>query len=66
MQVSYWRSGIEDRETSFRVTVNGQITEAYIIGLYPNTQYEFDVMVWNEAGNGPRSQSFKQKTLRDG
>jgi len=49
-----------------RVTIDGQATEGTVIGLYPNTPYFFDVMVWNEAGNGPKSQYFIQRTLRNG
>ena len=49
-----------------RVTIDGQAEEGLVIGLYPNTPYYFDVMVWNQAGNGPKSQYFIQRTLRQG
>lgn len=47
-----------------RVTIDGQASEGLVIGLEPNTPYYFDVMVWNQAGNGPKSQYFIQRTLR--
>lgn len=49
-----------------RTTIEGQASEGLVIGLYPDTSYYFDVMVWNQAGNGPKSQYFIQRTLRTG
>jgi len=64
-RLSYWMSCCEDEEGAPRVTINGQAEEGLVIALYPNTQYNFDVMVWNQAGNGPKSQVFLQRSLRN-
>ena len=56
----------ETEEMAPRVTISGQAEEGMVIGLYPDTPYYFDVMVFNEAGNGPKSQYFIQRTLRNG
>lgn len=64
-RVSFWRECCEVELGAQRVTVDGQAAEGTVIGLYPNTPYYFDVMVWNEAGNGPKSQYFIQRTLRN-
>ena len=51
---------------AMRVTLDGQAEEGLVIALDPDTPYFFDVMVWNDAGNGPKSQWFIQRTLRRG
>ena len=48
------------------MTLDGQHSEGLVIGLHPNTPYYFAVYVWNEAGNGPKSEHFQQRTLRNG
>ena len=56
----------ETEQMAPRVTISGQADEGMVIGLHPDTTYFFDVMVFNQAGNGPKSQYFKQRTLRNG
>ncbi|ELT90327.1 hypothetical protein CAPTEDRAFT_180331 [Capitella teleta] len=63
-RLSYWKECCETEEMAPRVTIDGQASEGLVIGLEPNTPYYFDVMVWNQAGNGPKSQYFIQRTLR--
>ena len=65
-QISYWKECCEIEEQAPRVTVEGQADSGTVIGLSPDTPYFFDVMVFNEAGNGPKSQYFIQRTLRHG
>ncbi|CAD5115430.1 DgyrCDS4405 [Dimorphilus gyrociliatus] len=64
-RISYWKDKGGSREGAPRVTVDGQADEALVIGLEPDTMYKFDVMIWNEAGNGPKSQEFPQRTFRN-
>lgn len=64
-RVSYWKDKGGLREGAPRVTVDGQVEEALVIGLEPDTMYKFDVMVWNDAGNGPKSQEYPQRTFRN-
>ena len=67
--MAYWdreRYGKGVMEDASRVTINGQVAEAMVIGLEPDTVYMFGVYVWNEAGNGPISDPFAQRTLRQG
>ena len=67
LQLAYWETHLGiDFERSWRVTIDGQASEGLVIGLYPNTPYYFAVYVWNEAGNGPKSEHFQQRTLRHG
>merc|ERR1712227_383004 len=64
-KVAYWLTSWGPLyENPWRVTYDGQREEGLVIGLEPNTQYYFAVYVWNEAGNGPKSQWFQQRTLR--
>jgi len=64
-KLGYW---LEDLGRFFeipeRVILNGQHSTGLVIGLHPDTRYYFNVYVWTEAGNGPPSTYFEQKTLR--
>ncbi|KAL3852170.1 hypothetical protein ACJMK2_015845 [Sinanodonta woodiana] len=60
-KVIYWR----DNETESRgrqAIFYGNMEQALIIGLTPNTWYFAAVLVFNHAGNGLKSLSYKQKT----
>lgn len=43
----------------------GQVTQAIIIGLDPMTEYTVNAMVFNSAGNGPKSDDFNCQTLKN-
>jgi hypothetical protein len=66
-RLAYWPTELGmDYENPPRVTINGQTSEGLVIGLDPDTQYYFALYIWNEAGNGPKSQPYPQRTLRNG
>ena len=46
--------------------IPGQTGEALIIGLASHLYYAVNVMVYNDAGTGPKSTNFFMETLRSG
>ena len=66
-QINYWRREGETEAKDYRrQTILGQTNRGRIIGLEPNTYYTFNVMVFNAAGNGPRSSVYEERTWRKG
>ncbi|XP_028968580.1 contactin [Galendromus occidentalis] len=63
-RIKYWRSNA-DAEVDFLVLLNrGLRNWALVVGLQPNTEYRVAVMAYNDAGSGPESEYFIQKTWK--
>ena len=56
----------EDETMSIYNVIRGQSDKGKVIGLRPHTYYIVNVQVFNTAGNGPKSQDFREETLRAG
>ncbi len=53
--------------SSSNLTINGgQIHTKYIIGLAKYTEYEFQVLAFTSAGDGPKSSVNFERTKEDG
>lgn len=56
----------EDENQATQASFSGQIEQALVIGLLPDTWYYVSVQVYNDAGNGQKSEMYPQKTFRRG
>lgn len=56
----------EDENQATHASFSGQIEQALVIGLLPDTWYYVSVQVYNDAGNGQKSEKYPQKTFRRG
>nr|XP_034306607.1 contactin-like [Crassostrea gigas] len=63
-KVNYWLRYGEDENQATQASFSGQIEQALVIGLLPNTWYYVSVQVYNDAGNGQKSEKYPQKTFR--
>ena len=66
VQVSYWLKDIEQEVGAIQAIFEGQTDREMIIGLQPDSWYEVNVLVYNTAGNGPKSDTYPQETERLG
>ncbi|KAK3105798.1 hypothetical protein FSP39_005948 [Pinctada imbricata] len=62
-QVNYWLDGEEEPVYKRYIRYPGQRDECVAIGLFPDTNFWFEVQVYNSAGLGPLSTPFIQETL---
>ncbi|KAJ8307559.1 hypothetical protein KUTeg_015643 [Tegillarca granosa] len=62
-QINYWYSEDEDPIYKQYIRYSGQLSEAIVIGLFDDSNFWFEVQVFNSAGLGPLSQRFIQETL---
>ncbi|XP_029636618.1 contactin [Octopus sinensis] len=60
-KIKYWKSDLNELR-SIEAIHYGQAEEALLIGLLPNTYYNFRMMVFNSAGFGPISDEYFAKT----
>ena len=65
-QVNYWLRYGEDENQAIQATLAGQREQALVIGLLPDTWYYVSVQVFNDAGNGQKSEKYPQETFRRG
>ena len=65
-QVNYWLRYGEDENQAIQATLAGQREQALVIGLLPDTWYYVSVQVYNDAGNGQKSEKYPQETFRRG
>ena len=65
-QVNYWLRYGEDENQAIQATLAGQREQALVIGLLPDTWYFVSVQVFNDAGNGQKSEKYPQETFRRG
>lgn len=63
-KVNYWLRYGEDENQATQASFSGQIEQALVIGLLPDTWYYVSVQVYNDAGNGQKSEKYPQKTFR--
>ncbi|XP_061187796.1 contactin-like [Saccostrea echinata] len=63
-KVNYWRRYGEDENQAIQASFSGQADHALVIGLLPDTWYYVTVQVYNDAGNGQKSEKYPQKTFR--
>ncbi|XP_067683459.1 contactin-like isoform X1 [Haliotis asinina] len=63
-KVNYWMKDTETEIEAVQSIYEGQIDNALIIGLQPDTWYTVNVQVYNSAGNGPKSEDYSQSTDR--
>jgi hypothetical protein len=63
-RINYWID-VEEEETMalFRI-IRNQTDNGLIIGLRENTYYMINVQTINTAGNGPKSENYRTRTLR--
>ncbi|XP_042239978.1 contactin-like isoform X2 [Homarus americanus] len=62
-RIKYWRR--EDNETDHIIKLQrGTKPHGLIVGLIPNTFYWVRVMAYNQAGSGPESERFLERTWR--
>ncbi|XP_050730835.1 contactin-like isoform X1 [Eriocheir sinensis] len=62
-RIKYWRR--EDNETDHIIKLQRGIEpHGLIVGLVPNTFYWVRVMAYNQAGSGPESERFLERTWR--
>lgn len=62
-RIKYWRR--QDNETDHIIKLQrGTEPHALIVGLVPNTFYWVRVMAYNQAGSGPESERFLERTWR--
>lgn len=66
IKVNYWLRYGEDENQATQASFSGQIEQALVIGLLPDTWYYVSVQVYNDAGNGQKSEKYPQKTFRRG
>jgi hypothetical protein len=66
LQINYWIDEEEDETMALFNFVPGQRDSGQIIGLRPNTFYVVNVQAINSAGNGPKSEIYRTRTLRAG
>ncbi|XP_064632157.1 contactin-like isoform X2 [Lineus longissimus] len=65
-RINYWKKDIENEMDDYiRQTILNQTDRGKIIGLRPNQYYELNVMVFNNAGNGPKSAMRYERTWRN-
>ncbi|XP_060078104.1 contactin-like [Ylistrum balloti] len=62
-QVNYWFSEDTDPVYKQYIRYPGQLEEAIVIGLWDDSNFWFEVQVYNTAGLGPLSEKFIQETL---
>lgn len=65
-QVNYWLDGDDEPVYKQYIRYQGQVSEGIVIGLFPDTNFWFEVQVFNTAGLGPLSEKFIQETLHEG
>lgn len=65
-QVNYWLDGDDEPVYKQYIRYEGQVSEGIVIGLFPDTNFWFEVQVFNTAGLGPLSEKFIQETLHEG
>ncbi|XP_078309461.1 contactin-like [Crassostrea virginica] len=63
-KVNYWLRYGEDENQAIQATLAGQREQALVIGLLPDTWYYVSVQVFNDAGNGQKSEKYPQETFR--
>ncbi|XP_022336470.2 contactin-like [Crassostrea virginica] len=64
-QVNYWLDGDDEPVYKQYIRYQGQVSEGIVIGLFPDTNFWFEVQVFNTAGLGPLSEKFIQETLHE-
>ncbi|OWF40587.1 contactin-like [Mizuhopecten yessoensis] len=62
-QINYWFSEDTDPVYKLYIRYPGQVDEAVVIGLWDDSNFWFEVQVYNTAGLGPLSEKFIQETL---
>lgn len=63
-RIRYWPSG-KDSQTYSLVSLKRSLEPwALVVGLQPETEYNFAVMAFNEAGSGPESEHFRLRTFK--
>lgn len=64
--MNYWLDGDDEPVYKQYIRYQGQVSEGIVIGLFPDTNFWFEVQVFNTAGLGPLSEKFIQETLHEG
>lgn len=62
-QINYWKLDVEEEFEATQAILHGQRDRGLIIGLEHDTFYQFNVQAYNSAGNGPKSETFRQTTF---
>lgn len=57
---------IENRDAALQAVLYGNVDHGMIIGLQPDTWYTMSVIVFNDAGNGLKSEVVHQSTDKAG
>lgn len=63
-RINYWIDVQEEETMALFKIIRNQTDIGRIIGLVPNTFYMINVQAINTAGNGPKSENYRTRTLR--
>lgn len=63
-RINYWVDQEEEETMALFKIIRNQTDHGLIIGLRENTDYMINVQALNTAGNGPKSENYRTKTLR--
>jgi len=63
-RINYWVDVEEDETMALFKIIRNQTDHGLIIALRPNTYYMINVQAINTAGNGPKSENYRTRTLR--
>lgn len=63
-RINYWIDQEEEETMALFKIIRNQTDHGLIIGLRENTNYMINVQALNTAGNGPKSENYRTKTLR--
>lgn len=63
-RINYWIDVEEEETMALFKIIRNQTDNGRIIGLRENTNYMINVQAINTAGNGPKSENYRTKTLR--
>jgi len=64
--VNYWSDDDEEPLYKQYIRYPGQVDQGVVIGLWADSNFWFEVLVYNTAGLGPVSEKFVQETLHLG
>ena len=63
-RIKYWREDLNEITESQYLLSRSTENHALIIGLQPNAYYWVRVMAYNQAGPGPESERFQERTFK--
>ena len=66
IQINYWIDGEQQEQNALFKIIHNQTSTGLILGLRENTYYQINVQAINTAGNGPKSENYRTRTLRAG